>query len=56
MMTTGEQELGEYAKIFEEEYNNVRNDFLDLFQQEYNDYLKDTDPGKVHKGLHAYRF
>jgi type III restriction enzyme len=48
--TTGEQELGEYAKIFEEEYNNVRNDFLDLFQQEYNDYLKDTDPGKVHKG------
>ena len=48
--TAGEQELGEYAKIFEEEYNNVRNDFLDLFQQEYNDYLKDTDPGKVHKG------
>ncbi len=47
---TGEQALGEYAKIFEEEYNNVRNDFLDLFQQEYNDFLKDTDPGKVHKG------
>jgi type III restriction enzyme len=47
---TGEQTLGEYAKIFEEEYNNVRNDFLDLFQQEYNDFLKDTDPGKVHKG------
>lgn len=46
----GEQALGEYAKIFEEEYNNVRNDFLDLFQQEYNDFLKDTDPGKVHKG------
>jgi type III restriction enzyme len=48
--TAGEQELGEYAKIFEEEYNNVRNDFLDLFQQEYNDYLKDTDPSQVHKG------
>ena len=47
---TGEQALGEYAKIFEEEYNNVRNDFLDLFQQEYNDFLKDTDPSKVHKG------
>src|SRR5690554_3233499 len=28
----GEQALGEYAKIFEEEYSNVRNDFLDLFQ------------------------
>ncbi len=26
------------------------NDFLDLFQQEYNDYLKDTDLSKVHKG------
>jgi type III restriction enzyme len=47
---TGEQALGEYAKIFEEEYNNVRNDFLDLFQQDYNDFLKETDPSKVHKG------
>ena len=46
----GEQALGEYAKIFEEEYNNVRNDFLDLFQQEYSDFLRDTDPSKVHKG------
>lgn len=47
---TGEQTLGEYARIFEEEYNNVRNEFLDLFQEEYNEFLKDTDPGKVHKG------
>src|SRR5690606_12556864 len=47
---TGEQALGEYARIFEEEYNNVRSDFLDLFQQEYNDYLKATDPGQVHRG------
>jgi type III restriction enzyme len=47
---TGEQVLGEYAKIFEEEYNNVRNDFFDLFQQEYNEFLVETDPGKVHKG------
>ncbi len=46
----GEQLLGEYAQIFEEEYNLARNEFLDLFNQEYNDYLKDTDPGKVHKG------
>ncbi|MDZ7847407.1 MAG: hypothetical protein U5L96_11895 [Owenweeksia sp.] len=42
--------LGEYARIFEEEYNKVRSEFLDLFQQENNDYLKDTDPSKVHKG------
>ena len=47
----GEQQLGEYAKIFEEEYNNVRSDFLDLFHQEYNDFLYKTDPGKVHHGF-----
>src|SRR5690606_5316915 len=46
----GEPALGEYARIFEEEYNNLRSDFLDLFHQEYNDYLKDTDPSQVHKG------
>ena len=46
----GEPELGEYAKIFEEEYNLVRNDFADLFHQEYNDYLVETDPGNSHKG------
>lgn len=46
----GEQQPGEYARIFEEEYNNVKNDFLDLFEPEYNDFLKDTDPGLVHKG------
>ncbi|MDH7913472.1 DEAD/DEAH box helicase family protein [Winogradskyella sp. SYSU M77433] len=46
----GEQELGDYAKIFEEEYQNAVNEFLDLFHQDYNDYLKDTDPSLVHKG------
>jgi type III restriction enzyme len=45
-----EEELGEYAKIFEEEYNLVRSEFMDLFNQEYNDYLKDTDPKLAHKG------
>jgi type III restriction enzyme len=53
----GNQGLGEYAKIFEEEYNAVRNDFLDLFQQDYNEYLKETDPSQVHKGYmptHSY--
>ncbi|MEZ5003932.1 MAG: DEAD/DEAH box helicase family protein [Chitinophagales bacterium] len=46
----GEQQLGEYAQIFEEEYDKIKNEFLDLFQQEYNDYLRDTDPKHVHKG------
>ncbi len=47
---TGISALGEYARIFEEEYNKVRNDFLDLFHQNYNEYLSDTDPGHVHRG------
>lgn len=46
----GEELLGEYAQMFEEEYNLVRNDFIDLFHQEYNDYLKENDPSAVHKG------
>src|SRR5690606_818067 len=46
----GEEQLGEYAQIFEEEYKKVKNEFLDHFEQEYNDYLKDTEPSKVHKG------
>jgi len=45
----GEEGLGEYAKIFEEEYNNAKNDFIDLFQEEYNTYLKETDIKKVYK-------
>lgn len=52
----GEQQLGEYAKIFEEEYNKVKNEFLDLFEQEYNDFLKDKDPSKVHKGYMPNNF
>ncbi|WP_456377867.1 type III restriction-modification system endonuclease [Lutibacter sp.] len=45
----GAQLLGDYAQMFEEEYNLVKNDFLDLFQQDYNDFLKDTDPGSARK-------
>lgn len=52
----GEQELGEYAKIFEEEYNKVRSDFLDLFQEEYNEFLYETDPSKVHKAYMPTRY
>jgi len=46
----GEAALGEYARIFEEEYAIIQNEFLDLFHQEYNEYLKDTNPAGVHKG------
>jgi len=47
---TGEATLGEYAKIFEEEYDNAYQYFLDLFHQEYNDYLHETDPSEIHRG------
>lgn len=46
----GEQALGEYGQIFEDEYKNAVNEFLDLFHEEYNQYLHETDPSTVHKG------
>ena len=46
----GEQALGEYGQIFEEEYKNAVNAFLDLFHEEYNYYLHETNPSTVHKG------
>lgn len=52
----GEQQLGEYAQIFEEEYDKIKHEFLDLFQQDYNDFLYETDPAKVHKGYMPITF
>lgn len=46
----GEQLLGDYAQIFEEEYALAVNEFIDLFSPEYNQYLHNTYPSKVHKG------
>ena len=46
----GDLQLGDYAQIFEEEYDKVKSEFLDLFGQEYNDFLHNTDPSKMHKG------
>ncbi len=46
----GEQALGEYGSIFEEEYKNAVNEFFDLFHEEYNHYLHETDPSTAHKG------
>ena len=47
---TGEQILGEYAKIFEEEYKDAVKNLPDLFREDYNQYLIDADPSAVHKG------
>lgn len=46
----GEQKPGEYAQIFEEEYNLLRNDYIDLFHQGYNQFIYETEPGHIHKG------
>lgn len=45
----GNEQPGDYARMFEEEYILLRNEFLDLFHQEYNDYLRDTDPATARK-------
>lgn len=52
--TDAGKEGGEYAKIFEEEYNNCLNDLLKdlgLFdKQEYRKYLNKIDVANTHKG------
>lgn len=47
-----EEVPGEYARIFEEEYLSVLNDYLSFEDTPYQRYLKSTcsDPGAVHKG------
>lgn len=46
----GEELLGEYGKIFEEEYNAVLNENLSLFDTPYQQYLKNLDTRATHRG------
>lgn len=46
----GEEINGVYGKIFEEEYNNVVNDYITLFDAPYVQYLKSTSASQVHRG------
>ena len=48
----GDEVLGEYGKIFEEEYINVLNEYTTLLDTPYQKYLKEkcSDVSKVHKG------
>lgn len=41
---------GEYAKIFEEEYNKALIDYRTLFDEDYVNYLDSFDTGKIHAG------
>ena len=48
----GDEVLGEYGKMFEQEYLSVLNDNLTLFGSEYQEYLRTTcsDISAIHKG------
>ncbi len=46
-------EKGEYARIFEEEYNLYLNEVLDLHETPYIQYLKRIPPEKTHSGYFA---
>lgn len=48
----GDEVLGEYGKMFEQEYINVLNEYVTLLDTPYQRYLKSTcsDVNEVHKG------
>ena len=48
----GDEVLGEYGRIFEEEYLSILNDSITLFDAPYQQYLRSTcaDVSKVHNG------
>ena len=49
---SGDEVLGEYGKMFEQEYINVLNEYVTLLDTPYQRYLKSTcsDASEVHKG------
>ncbi|MCD8207953.1 MAG: DEAD/DEAH box helicase family protein, partial [Bacteroidales bacterium] len=46
----GNQLLGRYGEIFEEEYEKAMNENLDLFDEEYTKYLSGISPSDTHAG------
>ncbi|MCR5783543.1 MAG: DEAD/DEAH box helicase family protein [Clostridia bacterium] len=48
----GDEQPGEYGRMFEQEYISVLNDYITLFDTPYQKYLKSTcaDVSAVHKG------
>ncbi len=46
----GNQLLGKYGEIFEEEYLNVLNEYLDIFEPAYMEYLKNIKVSDTHEG------
>ncbi|RAL70244.1 Type III restriction enzyme, res subunit:DEAD/DEAH box helicase, N-terminal [Dehalococcoides mccartyi] len=46
----GDELLGEYGQIFEQEYNDALNRNLMLFQIDYQEYLRRIEPSDTHRG------
>ncbi|MBR6623399.1 MAG: DEAD/DEAH box helicase family protein [Ruminococcus sp.] len=48
----GDEVLGEYGEMFEQEYTSILNDNLTMFDTDYQKYLRTTcsDVSKVHRG------
>ena len=48
----GDELLGEYGEMFEQEYTSILNDNLTMFDTDYQKYLRNTcsDVSKVHRG------
>lgn len=46
----GDEVLGEYGQMFEQEYINVLNDYINLFDTPYQQYLKGIAATDTHKG------
>lgn len=47
---SGNQQLGKYGQMFEEEYMEAVNENLDMYEPEYADYLKGIAVGTTHAG------
>ena len=46
----GNEQLGDYGKMFEEEYVNIYNEYRTLFDTKYQAYLSGIDVHDTHKG------
>ena len=46
----GNEQLGIYGKMFEQEYIRVQNDYINLFETPYQQYLKGIKVADTHKG------
>jgi len=46
----GNQVLGRYGEIFEEEYQNIRAEYMSLFDVDYTTYIANIEPKATHAG------